>query len=201
MKPRWSLSPEAFEALLAALHQDRTQAGVRYEQLRLKLVKFFTWERVSFPEERADEAFNRLARRLAEGESITSPEAYLSGVARLLLREAFDQQRRERTFSTELTLAHSRNRLEPDEDETVNCLTRCIGQVTPNNRDLILRYYHGERQTRIRNRQRMAEQYGIPLNALRNRALRVRGKLEECIRRCLGKNPGEMFPRSKSQKE
>jgi hypothetical protein len=80
-RTKWALSKEALDGLLAALHADRTQAGVRYEQLRLKLVKFFTWERTTFPEERADEALNRLAKRMVEGESIGSVEAYLHGVA------------------------------------------------------------------------------------------------------------------------
>jgi DNA-directed RNA polymerase specialized sigma24 family protein len=89
----------------------------------------------------------------------------------------------------------------PEEEQAARCLTGCLSQVTPNNRNLILRYYQGERQNRIQNRQTMAKEFGIPLNALRNRALRLRAKLEECVLRCTERNRGEMFSRVSSQRE
>jgi hypothetical protein len=46
-------------------------------------------------------------------------------------------------------------------------------------------YYAGEKRARIERRQRLAAQLGIEINALRNRALRLREKLETCVENCL----------------
>ena len=68
--PRWTLDARAFELLLAALAPQREAAAVRYEELRVRLIRVLRWERTSDPEALADEAFTRLARRLAEGEPV-----------------------------------------------------------------------------------------------------------------------------------
>ena len=62
----WTLSPQSFDLLLSALHADRDRAGEEYERLRRTLVTFFDWRGCAFPEELADETFNRAARRLEE---------------------------------------------------------------------------------------------------------------------------------------
>ena len=41
-----------------------------------------------------------------------------------------------------------------------------------------------EKRGKIDNRLSLAEKLGIPLNALRSRAQRVRAKLEQCVNRC-----------------
>ena len=53
------------------------------------------------------------------------------------------------------------------------------------NRELIVEYYRKEGRQKIDHRVAMAERLGIPLNALRSRAQRVRDKLERCIMRRL----------------
>jgi DNA-directed RNA polymerase specialized sigma24 family protein len=80
------------------------------------------------------------------------------------------------------------NRIEAnDEDleQEYECLDRCIGELTPANRELILEYYREEKQAMIDNRKRMAESLGITLNALRVRADRIRSNLEKCVINCL----------------
>jgi hypothetical protein len=42
MNKNWVLSQEAFDALLDWLDPDREQAGIKYEQIRLRLIKIFT---------------------------------------------------------------------------------------------------------------------------------------------------------------
>jgi hypothetical protein len=60
----WTLTEEAFAKFLAQLDPDTERAGERYETLRLTLVKFFDWRGAHFPEECADETFNRVARKI-----------------------------------------------------------------------------------------------------------------------------------------
>lgn len=180
----WTLSGDAFERLLAAFASSREEAAVRYESLRLRLVRYFTWERCPFPEERADEAMNRVARRLNEGEAILNIEQYAAGVARLLAKESVTEQiRQQRAYSAWASSRAGERNGQPDAEFEAHCLEQCLQEVlTPDERDFLLEYYQGDRQVRIQSRQRMAARLGIGLNALRNRALRLRDKLDVCLR-------------------
>ena len=51
-------------------------------------------------------------------------------------------------------------------------------------RTLLLRYYEGERQAKISNRQRLASLLGVSDNALRSRVQRLRDRLEQCVQGC-----------------
>lgn len=65
------LTADGFEKLLERLGEDKTQAAEKYEELRLKLIKYFVWRGVSnlFADNLADET---LAKDLKpKGNSIT----------------------------------------------------------------------------------------------------------------------------------
>jgi hypothetical protein len=190
-KNQWTLSEEAFERLLAAFGVSRDEAAERYEGLRLRLVRFFTWERCAFPEERADEAFNRVARRLAEGEPVQDIEHYTSGVARLLAKESVAEQiRQQRAYSGWASMRNGEGAHVSTGEYEAACLESCLRELlSPEERDFLLQYYEGDRQVRIQSRQRMAARLGIGPNALRNRALRLRDKLESCLRDRLQEPP------------
>lgn len=155
--------------LLAALG-----SAERYETLRWRLVRLFTWERCGEPEALADEALDRLARRIAEGEEIERLESYLFGIARLMLREEAARAVRQREQLAEFGRERARLAL-PASAETADRLRRCLESLEPEQRRVVLAYYDG------RSRERLAEELGIQLNALRNRALRLREKLERCV--------------------
>jgi hypothetical protein len=70
-------------------------------------------------------------------------------------------------------------------DEKLGCLEKCLYALSGENRNIIVDYYKGERRKKIENRRRLADRLAIPQNALRNRAVRLRDKLEVCITRCL----------------
>lgn len=53
--------------------------------------------------------------------------------------------------------------------------------LTPGERDLLVRYYQGERS--IRSRKALAEELGVPMNALRIRAHRLRRRVEQHMAR------------------
>src|SRR5262249_57894649 len=62
------LTPKAFTKLLAKLSADPEVAGVEYEELRRRLIKFFEWRGALFPRERAGERLKRSARKKYVGE-------------------------------------------------------------------------------------------------------------------------------------
>lgn len=175
------LTRERFDCLLAAFDADRDVAAGAYEQLRYRLVKFFSWEGARAPEDWADEVLDRVATRLVEGEAIASVPAYASGVARLALKEALRKQDRERPGVIEMPVPP----VEIPDHRSADCLTRCLDGLAADTRSFILEYYNGDASERIATRHRMADRLGISMNSLRNRALRLRDRLEICLNSCL----------------
>lgn len=182
---RWSLTPEALGSLLDFLGPDPESAGRRYQEIRCRLARIFEWRGCAHPEEVVDETMNRVAHKLAGGVVIESedPFRYFCGVAFMVFKEDLRGERQQLE-----ALAELRNLPPPpeeDEDERMDCLRRCMGSLPEDERDLILRYHTGEGRSRIRRRRRLAAELGIRLNALRIRAYRLRGKLEECVHSCM----------------
>jgi hypothetical protein len=50
-----------------------------------------------------------------------------------------------------------------------------------------MQYYQDEKRDKIDHRKGLAERLGIPLNALRSRAQRMRDRLEKCVSECVEK--------------
>ncbi|MCA1850051.1 MAG: hypothetical protein LC672_03080 [Acidobacteria bacterium] len=185
----WSLTKEAFDKLLARMDPDAELAGEKYLLARRNLVRFFEGRSSGSAEEHADETINRVARRLDEGQEIHNLNGYLYGVARLVLLEVLGEREKEQKALREMSLRIVRSDpVETDETgQRLDCLTRCLNKLPDDGRELIVEYYEGEKRSKIENRQRLAEGLGIPLHALRSRAVRLREKLEACVSDCLRK--------------
>lgn len=175
----------AFDLLLAALHPDRDRAGEAYEQLRARLVKFFSWEGCLHPEDWADEVLARVASKIEAGEQILHLTAYTSGVARLALKEALRRQQRNLPIDRDFAAPPQ---VELEDPRRAACLKHCLHELPTDGRQLILDYYQGDGALRIRQRQAMADRLGISLNSLRNRALRLRDRLEKCLAECTARD-------------
>jgi DNA-directed RNA polymerase specialized sigma24 family protein len=180
----WTLTEQAFAKFLACLDTDTARAGERYETLRESLVKFLDWRGAIFPEELVDETFNRVARKLEEGETIQDVPSYCHGVARLVFLQSLEHPSNKRGEIEELVLVAAPEPLTEAPDARRECLDHCLRELSAENRKLITEYYRKERRQKIDNRITLAKRLGIPLNALRSRAQRIRGKLERCIARC-----------------
>ena len=72
-------------------------------------------------------------------------------------------------------------RLPDSRDDRTRELDACLARLPHEQRTLILSYYGGTTEERIHNRRRLAAQLGIPLNALRIRAHRIRQQLERAM--------------------
>jgi DNA-directed RNA polymerase specialized sigma24 family protein len=182
--PSSSLSQSSLDQLLQQFDTDRDRAAQRYIRVRERLIHYFTLERCTAPAEHADDVLDRVARRISEGEAILSIDAYIAGVARLVGREvkkaAFRSDEQRRRATTPPTA-------EAEDEEALHCLEAALEQLPPETRAFILAYYSGDGQNRIENRKRMAQELGTGLNALRNRALRLRSHLQEAVQDCLGR--------------
>lgn len=183
-KTTWVLTEAAFTTLLSAFDPDPERAGEKYESLRESLVKFLDWRGARAPEDLVDETFNRVARKLEEGEAIQDVPSYCHGVARLVFLQSLEHPS-SRTVELDAALTIAAPKPKPEAgDARRECLTHCLRELPADSRQLIVEYYRNERRQKIDHRVALAGRLGIPLNALRSRAQRIRDKLEQCIARC-----------------
>lgn len=184
------LTQTGFDKLLASLDVDREQAGAKYESLRVRLVKFFEWRNCETPEELTDTVFDRIAKKISAGEQIQNIGAYAVTVAQFVLKE--DYRRRVRlTQSIEdnpaienLIIADSSTGMNETDDLRLDCLEKCLAELSDENRRLFVAYYDTDERTMIPTRKRLADSINISLNVLRIRVCRLKGKLENCTRSC-----------------
>ena len=171
----------AFEALLAYLDPNRERAGEKYDALWRKVVQMLAWRGSWRPEELADEAMSRVGRSLYAGETMRSLEGYSAGIARLL---ALEDMRRQRHVPLPEEYADTAVLKAPALDDARSlAFDDCLLRLPAYDRDLILQYYGGDRHEKIRSRKALAQKLGLPLNALRIRAYRIRVALQQCINR------------------
>ena len=90
------LTQTGFDKLLATLDADREQAGAKYESLRRRLIRFFEWRKCETAAELTDIVFDRVIKKIAEGEQIQNIGAYSATVAQFVFKE--DWRKRERLF-------------------------------------------------------------------------------------------------------
>jgi DNA-directed RNA polymerase specialized sigma24 family protein len=174
-----TLDGESFERLLHFLDADRERAGEKYERIRRRLIWIFTNRGSWLAEDLADETINRVCARIDDLSDRYSgdPALYFYGVARKVHLESL----RHTPQPLPVTLPAQEENLEPVYD----CLDRCLDGLPPQNRFLVVEYYREEKQAKIDRRRELAAELGIPPNALRIRAHRIRTALNECIQNCL----------------
>ena len=170
---RWELGRDGWEALLAALAPDRDVAGQKYEELRRRLINLLAWEQCDAPENLADEVLNRLARKVLEGTVIPHLDRFAFGIARILIQE---QARTRRNQDAALRELQTGARQSGRDWATIEAMKGCLDTLPDDRRELIERYY-------TENRAGLARKLGISVNALRNRALRIREELFNCMSR------------------
>ena len=179
MNRDWILTQESFDALLNWLDPRREQAGVKYEDIRLRLIKIFTCRGCLEPEDLADETINRVSKKLPDIKDSYEgdPTRYFYGVANKVHLEYV----RRKPQPIPPVVPDNADEIEKEYE----CLEKCIEKLRPEHRGLVLDYYQEEKRTRIDRRKKLADQLGIALNALRIRAHRIRVSLYQCVQNCV----------------
>jgi DNA-directed RNA polymerase specialized sigma24 family protein len=184
-KAKWELTKEAFDKLLFLFSADQDEAAEKYEAMRRKLQRFFLWKLFQNADELVDEVINRVTRRIDEGETISNLNGYFGSVARNV------EQEENRKLKLTSTLDDIPDPVAPDpepghdKESRLQCLEDCLNELKIESRTLILKYYYYDHRNKIDLRKQLANNLGIPLNALRIRAYRLRGVLEDCVKKCL----------------
>ncbi|HEX3560756.1 MAG TPA: hypothetical protein VHU19_16245 [Pyrinomonadaceae bacterium] len=174
-----ALTQAAFDSLLAWLDADREQAGKKYENIRLRLIRIFTCRGRLDAEELADETINRVTLKAATVSKgyVGDPALYFYGVAHKVFLESV---RKPPAAAAPPPAANS-----DEVEREYQCLEDCMEQLPHGNRELVLEYYRDEKRAKINHRKELAERMGIAPNALRIRAHRIRLTLQQCVRACL----------------
>lgn len=191
-KKNTGLTQVSFDSLLSRLGPDRESAANAYVELRRALFTYFAIRGAANPDELADETFDRVARRLSEGQMITteSPANYFYGVARNVWRENLakaDVASPLPDAAPQLISAETPHELMigsldvQDSERRLACLRKCLEQFPAEDRELIVGYYRDSGGAKIENRKAMAAHFGVSLDSLRHRAARLRIKLGSCI--------------------
>ena len=178
------LGAEALEVLLTHLAPEREAAGHEYGRLHRRLVAFFESHGSLEPGRDADETLDRLARKLREGHAVRDVPAYVHGLARNVVRESWRQARREESAREIL-----RGLLPPPAPDRRlwDCFDRCLAELAPEQRELLLAYYSAARGASQAFRTDLAATRGLSRNALRIRVFRAREALRERLLRCLAR--------------
>lgn len=174
------LNQEQFDRLLGWLDLDRDRGAERYIAIRWRLITIFASRGCPVPEELADETIDRVARRVADIEANYKGDKalYFFGVANNVHHEYLKKP------------APPENAALSDEDagereQVHHCLGQCLDKLPSGSREMMLRYYSQEKQAKIELHKTMAGEMGITINTLRLRVLRLKEKLQPCIKRCV----------------
>jgi RNA polymerase sigma factor (sigma-70 family) len=187
-KTPWTLTQESFDRLLAWLDPDREQAGRIYEDIRSNLIRGFRRHHCPVPEDLADRTINRVAKKLPEVESDYSGSRtpYFFAVAHNIHREYLREKAATVPLSVNVPSSAAPLMNSTEEAETEDaCLKICMERLPPHHREIILQYYRGDKQVKIRLRKELAQRLGIGLPLLRLKAQRIRVNLKKCILGCL----------------
>ncbi len=172
-----------FNELLNWLHPDREQAGRKYEDIRRRLIRIFIHRGCALAEDMADETIIRVVRKVREVRANFNPSddpaLYFYGVGRNVYREYLKRR-------PDPAPPPPDNETDDDEETPeYKCLEKCLGHLSARNRELILEYYGDLEGAKIERRKKLAEHFGMALNALRIRAHRIRLELKRCVLECL----------------
>ncbi|MEO5859711.1 MAG: sigma-70 family RNA polymerase sigma factor [Pyrinomonadaceae bacterium] len=184
------LKQEEFDGLLALFSENRDEAGAIYEDLRRSLVRFFEMRDCRDADMLADETLFRVATKAHSFDPLrhTRPSSFVFGFAsKILLEYSRDPQKLRITYDRWVESALALPAEEPDsEDEAagMECLRKCLGEMSAEDREMMIAYYGKEKQEKIASRKLMAERMGIKMETLHMRVHRLRGSLKKCMKSC-----------------
>ncbi|MGH9144040.1 MAG: RNA polymerase sigma factor [Vicinamibacterales bacterium] len=183
----------AFTRLLAWLDDGVASHGERYLETRRRLVSYFDRRNRPAAEELADETLNRIARTLEQTGAIATkpPARYCYVVAKFVLLEDVRRERRHVPLDETWHAGTVHRPIHVGSDtglkvreQRLDCLDRCLQELKPDQRELIVEYYADVRRQKIERRREMAARLGITMNALGIRAFRIRDNLMACVEGC-----------------
>lgn len=170
---------ENFEALLSCLSPDREEAGKIYEHIRNKLQVFFDIRGCSDIEGLTDETFSRVVKKIGEldlsqGNKFTT---IFYGFAHNVYLEFRKQERRIVPLDEAVNVTFERK----SSDIKYEILDKCLNNLNPSDKDLILEYYIGDKSGKFEIRRSLAEKFNLSMGAMHTKLHRLRKSLKSCF--------------------
>jgi hypothetical protein len=188
-----------FERLFAFLDGNQKRAATKYDQIRRRLIKLFTWRDCRPPREFADRTIQIVVRRLNDGTDhrVSEPYQYFYNAAMTVLGEASPAHASEASPAPGATAAASgddlmsdKSRRPPEDAERTSIARRLrptidasVDELVPKFRDLLIGYHR--RHLSPTWREELAGTQGVPVNIMRLRVSRLRSAVERAARRSL----------------
>lgn len=140
------------------------------------LRRFFQSRGMPEPEDSAQEAIARLLEKWNDI-VVASPEAYLKGIARNMVKDHFKHVNMEVHPIVPTT--------PPVDERLLRCLERCEKKLLNQREQKLLKdWYSGDGGEKIAKRRHLAEEAGTTLDALKATVHRLRQKIAPCVRKC-----------------
>lgn len=182
-----TMTGEGLEQFLNWLDADREQAALKYEKLRLKLVSYFVKRQCAAAEDLADKVLNAAMEHVLRQNVLLlgQPLPYIFGIARNVYRQYLNKQ-----ISFDGDIDWQRLSFPDVSDETSEkerlseCLRNCLRAMKDHDRQLFLLYYLKKTEALDEYRIRLAEKFGLTINAMRLKMMRLRDQLRICITTC-----------------
>lgn len=181
------LEPQAFETFLLWLSSDRDQALKLHDSIMRAIVRYFIRKGCPDPEELASEVRERVIKIIAAGDEYPIPNALFYSVAKNVWKEYLREPKPEPMPVDDPP--SPRDNESQEKELLAFCLEKCLARLESSERDLITRYYQGERGKKIKGRKGLAAEHGGE-NNLRIKAFRIRRKLGDWMRECIGNHSG-----------
>lgn len=181
MKRERNPTKEEFKKLLLWLNPDPDHYGADYTLIQARLIRIFISRGCGDSEMLAVEVLNRVAVRIDTlipkyNDPLRCCIGFVDNVCHEYFREI-----ELRTKAKEPPKPRPAEELERED----GCLKECLDELRPGDRDIVIRYFEGEKSARIAGRKKLAEELHLTANALRIQAHRHRQKLRQCLQLCL----------------
>lgn len=180
MKNRSDVGQIEFNALLDFFSPDREEAGIRYEQIRGRLIRYFEFKGCSDAPQLADTTLNRVAAKLHtyDHEKGSTIESFIHGFAWNIVKEAWRGNGREQPLNG--------NEIHTDasgsEPLDLLSLRSCLEKLHPDERRLILMYHRvPEGREKAAVRQKLCDELNLTSAAVYTKVSRIKAKLRVCI--------------------
>lgn len=164
------------DELFKFLEPDLQSTEEGFWQCRFKLIKFFAWRYCEDPANLADETVSRLLKNVRAGQEISAdnPYSYVYGIAMNVYKE-YLRARKKAALLTDIDEA----REAAGQPVTDDCKKECFGQLPREKREMLARYYMEDDE-----RDEIARELGLTLNALRLQVHRIKQGLRRCREDC-----------------
>jgi len=178
----------AWHRLLRFLANGDAQEAAAYERARNRLRQFFAARGKIGDEELADATFDRVASKLSDevAAQVRCPIGYLLRFAHFIHLEHTKSEivRRQRLSALPPDQADSMETAREEwlRNERMALVERCLDELAPAERTLLLSYYMYDGRSRIVSRQKMSRELGITPALLRTRVSRLLGALHRRVR-------------------